>query len=252
MSGVRHRRCWRGAALVGCLTFALPVQAALQPYLSGAIVYDTDLQISWLADANLAATNQFGTAGILTGGGMSYDVAQTFVANVNAANYLGFNRWRLPTDIAEDVGCSNQNPTVTSGDIGFGCAGGDLGHLFYAELGGIAGQRISTSNDPDLTLFSNIKDAASSQFYWTSTRDLNPSTNPSSFAYYNFSFFDGEKRFDSPGSARFVWLIGDGNIDPTPAIPEPATLALWIAGLGILTIAYHRRSKKTVADTRSA
>src|SRR5258708_32553556 len=38
--------------------------ADLQPRLGGAAVYDTDLNITWLTNANLAATNKFGTAGI--------------------------------------------------------------------------------------------------------------------------------------------------------------------------------------------
>jgi hypothetical protein len=77
--------------------------------------YDTVLNITWLADANLALTNSFGVNGICINGAectanlclpepqcvgepgiMTWYVAQDWIAAMNAANHLGVHNWRLP------------------------------------------------------------------------------------------------------------------------------------------------------------
>lgn len=45
-----------------CLLSAGSANAALVAALGGQVVNDTDLNITWLANANLAATNTFGLA----------------------------------------------------------------------------------------------------------------------------------------------------------------------------------------------
>ncbi|MBT8148740.1 MAG: DUF1566 domain-containing protein, partial [Gammaproteobacteria bacterium] len=69
-------------------------------------VYDDVLDITWLRDANIAASDQFGLNGGISLGGpaigsMNWDTAETFIAAMNAVNsgagYLGINTWRQPT-----------------------------------------------------------------------------------------------------------------------------------------------------------
>jgi hypothetical protein len=65
----------------------------------GGMIYDTDLNITWLANANLADTNSFGImawdtaqrAGIHTSGAMPWNTAQDWIGAMNTANYLGLN-----------------------------------------------------------------------------------------------------------------------------------------------------------------
>ena len=67
--------------------------------------YDTDLGVTWLADANLALTQQFGATVDLGGdipGAMTRDAADTFIAGMNAAGYLGYGDWRLPEYLLRD------------------------------------------------------------------------------------------------------------------------------------------------------
>ena len=106
--------------------------AELQPRLNGRAVYDTDLDITWLANAN-------------TGGRMSLAEAKNWAQNLIVEGVSG---WRLPT-----------YPILPNGEID---PKSELSHLFYDELGGTVGSAIGTSNDPDLGLFSNIK----STYYW--------------------------------------------------------------------------------------
>ena len=135
----------------GIVSFALLTSVAVAP--AGAtlidrgngLIYDDHLNITWLQDANLAATNQFGliqsgsiipSAGkIGSHGRMDWVAANNWVAGMNAANYKGFNGWRLPTTTQPDDGCSLQVPFAGHPDQGFfsGCTGSEMGHLFYGD-----------------------------------------------------------------------------------------------------------------------
>lgn len=68
---------------------ASPVSNAALVDSSGGLIYDTELGISWLADANLAVTNAFGVTGINANGSMDWSTAQSWIAAMNTANYLG-------------------------------------------------------------------------------------------------------------------------------------------------------------------
>ena len=80
-------------ALLTCVAVA-PAGAALMDQLDGTVL-DTDLNIFWLEDANLAATNQFGltqSAGVAPGAGeigstglMSWTTANSSIADDDAA-----------------------------------------------------------------------------------------------------------------------------------------------------------------------
>jgi hypothetical protein len=59
--------------------------------------YDDVLNITWLADATVARTNQFGPSGIDSGGYMTWAIAQNWIAAMNSASYLDVSDWRLPT-----------------------------------------------------------------------------------------------------------------------------------------------------------
>ena len=99
------------------------------------LIFDDDLNITWLQDANLAVTNQFGlTLGVLSAeiaptGGMSWFSANNWIAGMNAANYKGFSDWRLPTTTQPDLSCSIQNLFGIVGQSGgLGCTGSEIGH----------------------------------------------------------------------------------------------------------------------------
>jgi hypothetical protein len=131
------------AALVAC-ALLWPMQAVATLVLSpdGATVYDTVNNITWLADANLAATNRFGIATckgagpqpcINASGSMQYQGAAAWVAAMNAANYLGHGNWQIPTTPITDSGCGKVGPQDNS--FGFGCTLNALGSLYYNALG---------------------------------------------------------------------------------------------------------------------
>ena len=86
--------------------------------------YDTDLNITWLANANVNGT-------------MTWAAANTWAANLSFTNGINvYDNWRLPTTLQPDASCGSQSGGVSSGG---NCTGSEMRHLFYAELGGTAG-----------------------------------------------------------------------------------------------------------------
>lgn len=159
------------AAFLNILIFTTTdANAALVSALSGQVVNDTDLNITWLANGNLAATVTFGVNGIATDGTMSWQTAQLWIAAMKSANYLGYNDWRLPT----------LTDTCTPGCL-FSFSGTDWGynnpntsemsHLYHIELGNkgyynTSGVGPQTGWGLDNTnLFSNLQPG----LYWSGT-----------------------------------------------------------------------------------
>lgn len=70
--------------------------APLQSRLGGAAYFQPQLNATVLTDANLPASLPLGVAGINADGTMPWPAAKAWVAALNAANYLGFNDWRMP------------------------------------------------------------------------------------------------------------------------------------------------------------
>ena len=121
-------------------------QAALHDRGNG-LIYDDVLDVTWLQDANLAATETFGVSGIQSDGGFgSCDVVRQWIDAMNAANYKGFNDWRLPEMSPVNGSTWNYNFSYDgSTDNGYnisapnsaypGTHANPLAHLFYQSLG---------------------------------------------------------------------------------------------------------------------
>lgn len=107
------RRSVAAAVALGAMVLGGAAQAALQDRdLDGDTVvdafYDTELDITWLRDANLNGAMNWWNA----------------VAWADGLTFGGYSDWRLPTSDT----CS-----------GYNCTGSEMGHLWYTELGNPAG-----------------------------------------------------------------------------------------------------------------
>lgn len=90
-------------------------------------IYDTDLQLSWLKDAN-------------TSGPMNWSTATTWA---DSLVFAGFDDWRLPTTLQSDLSCD----WPYNSDSGFNCTGSEMGHLYYTELMNPAGGQLTNTGN---------------------------------------------------------------------------------------------------------
>lgn len=197
-----------GALCAVLFTFVtMPVNALLLGLLpatpGGAdwqAAYDVDRNVTWVANANLAATTNFGVSGINGNGTMIWNKANEWVGAMNTANYLGLNNWRLPTTLQPDITCALQS----GGSFGTGCTGSEMGHL--ANIEGVNSDGGTTA--VVLGVFSNVQSIP----YWSSSEFAPDPTDA-----WTLSFNGGDQRIGGKDSFNSVWALRNG-------APEPITL----------------------------
>lgn len=235
-------------ALAAALASAYPdpAQAALFDRGFG-LIYDDQLNITWLQDANYARTSGYRPDGRMT----------WFEANEWAAGlvYGGLDDWRLPTvtpglpPYTFSNNGTSANGTGATGS-GWGPAGdadglwSEQGWMTYHNLGNL-GQFIPNDEDPQARVeqpgwglvnvgpFVNLDHGDDTHIYWTGTADETGLGN------YSWAY-DVDKGLQQPfqnGARFFAWAVRDGDI--AQPIPEPATLTL--LGLGVAGLAAARR-----------
>lgn len=219
-------------------------------------VYDDVLDITWLANANLAASNTFGVSDINASGSMNWNTAESYMAAMNATNtgagYLGVNTWRQST--VSPVNGSSFNTTFTfdgSTDSGYqlnapvdatynqsgqsaGSTSSELAYHYYNNLGaigacsgvgnsntyGCVSSSISgvdnATNTANLALFDNLQNSV----YWTGT-ELAPSSSDA----FEFNTTNGFQVTLNKNLNLLVWAVAPGNV---AAVPVPA--AVWLMG----------------------
>src|SRR3990167_8759700 len=184
---MRFQHRWACTALLIVAVGASSVaNAALFSRLGGQAMYDTDLNVTWLADAN-------------ANGLMDWAQANAWAAGLTVD---GISGWRLPT-----------SDTCT----GY-CTSSELGHLFYNELGGVALQSITTTHNNRYNLFQNVQ----ANFYWSGLeyapdtgyawffdfRSGNQDAYNKDFSYYALAVHPGDvATVPLPATA---WLFGSG------------------------------------------
>lgn len=217
------------AALV-CVTLSGTSHAALQGRdLNGSIdsfeaYYDTDLHITWLANA-------------VASGSINLPTAKTWVADLSFTDGVNvYDNWRLPAlDPADGVSFDER---LGGRDIGeyigantvYGGPRNELAYMFYTNL-----QRLSyagyTGNTPNYNAY--IPFSGVGFTYWSGNNDG-----------YAFTFrFEG---VGYQGTAHpyadwyYAWAVSDGDVG-IAAVPEVSTYAMMLAGLVLVGVAARRR-----------
>lgn len=242
------------ATLSAGLLTATGANATLVGSADGKTVWDADVSggITWLSNANLAATNSFGLArnvdlgtipGVNTYGGsyiyndgrMTWGGAMKWIDAMNASNggagYLGYNNWRLPT--TTDTGIPGYQMSYNSTDGGYNNpTTSEMSHLYYTELGnkgyfsttGAYQPGYGLVNDPanpnDESLFTNLQ----SDIYWSRTEYAVGTLNA-----WDFNFRYGYQNYHGKILSSFALAVRPGQV---AAVPVPA--AAWLLGSGFL------------------
>jgi hypothetical protein len=153
----------------------LQANSTLTLSADGITVYDTVNNITWLANGNLASSNRFGlpvctttssaTPCVNPSGSMNWVGATAWVAAMNAANYLGYSDWQLPTTPLVDKKCGKEGPQNNS--FGFNCTLNALGSLYYNGLGLVAPNNAVPIPNNQVRPFANFQP----YFYWSQSGD---------------------------------------------------------------------------------
>lgn len=189
--------------------------------------YDTDLDITWLANASL--------------GNMSWDAARTFVQSLDV---YGVSGWRLP-DVKPVSGSGFTCGEISyegSMDCGYNITSSELGHLYYVTLNNkgyydISGNWQSGYGMVNTGPFSNVVQSS----YWSETAST-PDANLGWGLGWGFDPSDGGQYYGlyDQGDGFAVWAVHPGDV---AAVPEPQAYAILLAGLGALAVAVQRRRR---------
>lgn len=180
----------------------------LQVNPGGETIYDPVAQITWLADANLAAKQTFGVAGINPDGAMDHAAAVQWIEAMNKADqgrgYLGQKSWQLPETGPPDPSCSMKGTT------GFDCTGSAMGELFYKKLGFRRGEPVAAAPDVKVGPFHNIQP----YLYWACEGETAGSVCQSGGSAdgfeWNFSFGNGFEGTNLVGNYLYVIVYYPG------------------------------------------
>ena len=256
MNCTSRSQLWRGAMGFLAALWALPSSAALVArYFDGDATadayYDTDLGITWLADANAGAESSYDDGGSSSDGRMTWANGNSWAGSLSYSGSWGTaSDWRLPTVVDTDgpdpdaLGGDGCNFAYTGTDCGYSVdtSTGEMAHMYYDELGNTA-YYDAFGGGPQLGWgvmntgpFSNL----AAVVYWTGSHyDPFPS-----FAWY-FNFYLGNQTADSNTSLYRAWAVHPGDVGAATPVPVPA--AAWLLGsglIGLLGVA-RRRSATT-------
>jgi len=221
---------WQGANTLPNFLYLLPMipgkmlgappatGTGLQVNPGGQTVYDPMTNITWVANANLAATNPFGLPLCTTptspalcvaqDGAMAWASAGQFLANMNSAAYLGQTSWEAP---AIDTSCP-----------GYNC-GGDknpMGNLFYDQLGFTQGMSAVAPSNIAVGPFHNLQP----YLYWScvaaAIQDACEAAGPADNFEESYSFGSGFQGTDLLANDLYVtaYYVGPASTATSPAI----------------------------------
>lgn len=202
----------------------------LQVNPGGETVYDPVADVTWPADANLAATEKFGIpvinaangiANFSPTGGMTHAAALAWIQAMNAGKgYLDQKKWELPplSKPGAKGECGSADPVS-------GCAGNPLGELFYNQLHGKEGQPVTPVPDVRRGAFHNFQP----YLYWSCEGDAGETVCSTKHPFpaqgygASFNFGDGFQGSDLENNNLYVTVYYPDPQRPMPIKCAPGT-----------------------------
>ena len=227
------------AAVVACASWSTQADASLILSPDGATVSDTVEGVTWLANANLAASNTFGLSNcqangnvqpcVNTSGSMTYQSAQAWIGNMRLADYSGHSNWQLPATQTLTFGCTATGPHGES--FGYGCSGSPLGSVYFNGLGLSAPSSVVGPTQGTIGAFTNLQP----NIYWTAT-----AAAASNNGFHTFSFATGWRGANQGANpsdpskgpiANFFYVLPmlHGQVNVPGTVFDPAAGVTWLA-----------------------
>jgi hypothetical protein len=198
--------------------------------------YDTDLNVTWLRNANVTGNGTIGQNGVRAGQ-LNWNAANTWATTLNVYGTTG---WRLPT--TNDTGTPGCNFAYSGTDCGYNvqtstgnAVNSELAHLYYVTLGNLAGFNASRQLQTGAALnntanFQNFEQYA----YWSGT-EYAPGTG---FAWYfgtGAGGGAGAQDYEGKGNALYAVAVRSGDVGAV-LVPVAPTFALMLPLLGLLAL----------------
>lgn len=240
----------------------------------GGLIYDSDLNVVWLQDANYTLGSAYDSIDGTTDGRMRWVNAMAWAENLtfyDSVRDVTYEDWRLPTigpvnGTSLNVGNSSYDGSTdyghnisAPGSAYPGSKGSEMAYLFYNGLGNKSYCAVATSclpapPQPGWGLlnpgpFLNLNGA-----YWSDTNQGPVSNDAAVFFVFSSdtqsglwdSDVGGQLSFSKDGRIHALGLrscsIRDEVCAPAPApIPEPETYTLMLLSLGLLGLARRRK-----------
>jgi len=224
-------------ALLAGLSLSNAAQATLVDR-GGGLIYDTDLNVTWLKNAKAAFGSTYDSADGSTDGAMTWQNAMDWAANLSyydSIRDVTYSDWRLPTTI--DTGAPGCDYANGGTDCGYNSVGSEMSHLYYSELGNQAYYSPDGTFQPgygayNLEPFTNFQH---SMMFWSGT-EYAPDTNYA----WDFGTADGHQVYDGKIYSLYAMAVRPGDVG-IAAVPEPETYAMLLAGLMMVGAAVRRR-----------
>jgi hypothetical protein len=237
---------WLASSLVAVCLVTAGLSGAAQAALvdrGGGLIYDTDLNVTWLQDTNYAQTSGYDADGLMT-----WSQATTWAANLSyydSVRNVTYTDWRLPT--TTDTGTSGCNYAYSGTDCGYNVnpASSEMAHLYFTELGNLSAYTTSGAfRGGSIGVNWGLVNKGSfvnfqSNYYWSGT---GYAPDPS----YAWSFYtvSGNQDYNIKANRFFASFyalaVRPGDV---AAVPEAQTYALMLAGLGLVGAAVRRRKR---------
>lgn len=217
-----------GASVILCGT----AQAALIDR-GGGLFYDTELNVTWLQNANI-------------NGLMTWDQATTWASGLSyydGVRNVTYTDWRLPTInpvngtsmnyATSYIGGADMGSNMSApGTVYAGSTGSEMAHLFYTTLGEQGYCDPLTSTDgvcvgPQAGFDGSVNSPFTnllSSYYWSGSEDA---WHPDYAWFFNFGY--GSQGNTGKDNAMYAMAVRDGDVF---AVPAPA--AVWLLGSGLL------------------
>ena len=237
-----------GLLLAATLSLPDPASATLIDR-GGGLIYDTVLDVTWLADANYARTSGHDADGKMTWATANHWVSQLRIYDPVRNQWL--DDWRMPHMEPRDVPRLPSNDGST--DLGYTNMSTltELGYMYYVNLRNLGfctprgdGSSTRCIEQPgwglidgpeanDESLFSNLM----ADEYWAD------STGLSALSAWYVDMSRGNQYLTLVSQLFYVWGVRDGDVAHTDphTVPTPATLPL--VATAVLAAGLLRRRK---------